>query len=363
MDGGRARAVARALGGAAREWSRLTRAGDWWLYHLLPLLAPTYAAVAHFGVPAPRAYPLLARLVVSIVCVAAYAHLVNDLADAEQDARAGKRPPPSAGDARRRAALSAALLAGGFGVWAGAGLAPWLIALLALIAALQPAYALRPIRIKERGAWGLLADALHTHALPTLFCVALFADPAGDALRRPFALAATVWSLLVGLRGILYHQRLDEANDRRAGVRTFVTLHGSARAARLARRVVFPAELVALGVLGASLLPTSPAIVLAFAAYGASMLSLRRLGCWRTSFDDPAPGSAASYLPMLAFYRSWPAFAFALLLAARDRRYVALATIHGVLFARPILRLAWDFAFYTHLFVRGVARRLLRGPA
>lgn len=337
-----ASSVARAIARQARAWADVTRAGDWWLYHLLPLLAPAYAAIAAFRVPAALAYPALARLLVAIACVAGYAHVLNDLADAEQDARAGRAGPRHRWPRSRRLALGALLLAGGLAVWVGSGLSPWLVALLAVIAALQPVYALRPVRLKERGAWGLLADALHTYALPTLFCIALFADRVDASVWAPFPLAATAWALCVGLRGILYHQRLDEANDRRAGVRTFVTERGSAHAGRLARRAVFPAELLALALLALSLVRVAPAVVLALAGYGALMLALRAAGWWRAPFDDPAPAARDAYLPLLAFYRSWPAFAFALLLAARDRAFVPLAVAHGALFARPIGRQGLD---------------------
>lgn len=189
---------------------RLIRADDWWLYHLLPLLAAAYAPIAFFAVPAADAFPALARLLLSIVCIAAYSHVVNDIGDAEQDAAAGKPDRWRGVGLGWRAAVAAVFLVCGFAAWWGAGLARGLV----LIAALQPAYALAPLRLKERGAWGPVTDSLHTHALPTLYCVAHFAGLAGEPLWRPFPLALAAWSFFVGLRGIVYHQRLDEANDR-----------------------------------------------------------------------------------------------------------------------------------------------------
>lgn len=340
---------------------RLIRAGDWWQYHLLPLLAVSYTALAVFGVPAGVALPALLRLVLSIVFVAAYSHAVNDIADAEADARAGKPNRLAALPGWQRGALCLLLLAGGVAPWAGAGLSTRTAAILAAILVLQPAYALRPVRLKERGAWGLVADALHTHALPTLYCCALFADLAGVSPWRPFPLAAAVWSFLVGLRGILYHQRTDEANDRRAGVRTFVTTYGSERAGRLVRRFVFPAELFALGLLGLSLVPSAPSIVAAFVLYGAAIQLVRRVGRQPGPFADPAPARKGSYVPLLAFYRGWPAVAFLLLLASRERGFLVLLVLHALVFARPLLRAAIDLYRLAGWFGRApflVVRRL-----
>lgn len=347
-----------------RGFLRLIRARDWWYFHLLPLLAVAYAAIAFFGAPPGLALPALLRLLLSIVCIAAYAHVVNDIADADQDRRAGKPDRARVLPLRRRAALGLVLLLCGFAVWAGAGLSAWTLALLVAIAGLQPAYALRPLRLKERGAWGLVADSLHTHALPTLYCIALFADLTGASVWQPFPLAATAWAFCVGLRGILYHQRIDEANDRRAGVATFVTTRGSERAADVARRYVLPAELVALGVLGATLLAAAPVVVVSFAVFGGVVLLSARLGIHPSPFADPAPARRGGYVPLLGFYRSWPALAFALLLAVRDRGFLVVLVLHTAVFSLEILRQAlglWPLlAWYGRAPLRVLSRNAAR---
>lgn len=336
------------------------RADDWWLYHLLPLLAASYAAIAHFGVAPERAFPALGRLLLSIVFIAAYSHIVNDIGDAELDAAAGKPDRWGRVPIWARAFVAVAFLGCGFGVWAGAGLSRVMAVLLAGIAVLQPVYALPPARLKERGAWGLVTDSLHTHALPTLFCAALFAERAGDSPWSAFPLALTAWSFLVGVRGIVYHQRIDEANDRRVGVFTFVTTRGSAAAAQLVRKVVFPAELVALAVVGVTLLPTAPGVVLAFLAYAAVMLVLLRFRTWPVSFADPAPADPAAYIPLLPFYRSWPAPAFALLLTIRDVRFAPLLIVHTLVFAGPIFRQAADLWRLLRWFSLAVSEKVRR---
>jgi 4-hydroxybenzoate polyprenyltransferase len=338
----------------------MLRVGDWWEYHLLPLLVVSYTAIAVFAVPADVALPTLLRLMLSIVFVAAYAHAVNDLADAEADARAGKPNRIGSLPVWQRWALCLLLPIGGIAAWAGAGISTRTVAILAGILLLQAAYALRPVRLKERGAWGLMADALHTHALPTLYCCSLFADLSGASLWSAFPLAALVWSSLVGLRGILFHQRTDEANDRRAGVTTFVTTHGSERARSLVRRLVFPAEVLALGVLGLTLIPAAPAIVAACVVYGAAHEPWRRAGPQPSPFADPAPARKGSYVPLLAFYRGWPGVAILLLLSTRDPGYVVLLVVHTLLFGRPLLREAIDLLWLAGWSARAPARVVRR---
>lgn len=339
---------------------RLVRADDWWLYHLLPLLAAAYASIVFYAVGPAVAYPALARLLLSIVFIAAFSHVVNDIGDAEQDAAAGKADRWRGVPLAWRGAIAAAFLACGFAVWAGAGLSRVMLGLLAAISVLQPSYALRPLRLKERGGWGLAADALHTHALPTLFCVALFAEAAGAPVWRPFPLVLTAWSFFVGVRGIVYHQRIDEGNDRRAGVATFVTTYGSARSAALVRRVVFPAELVLLGAAGVILFPVAPVPVVAFVAYGGFLLLLRAVGAWPVSFADPAPAERTAYIPLLAFYRSLPAAALALVLALGEARFIPLLAAHVVVFAGPIVRQVGDLFRLVRPLWWGVRRRLGR---
>ncbi|MEO8619703.1 MAG: UbiA family prenyltransferase [bacterium] len=337
---------------------RLVRASDWWLYHLLPLMAAVYASIAYFAVPPRAAYPALARLLASIICIAAYSHVVNDIGDADQDAAAGKPQRWRGISLGGRAAVAIALLVAGLAVWIGAAISAWTAVLLIVIAALQPIYVLPPLRMKERGVWGIVVDSLHTHALPTLFCVAVFADAMRASVWRPFPMALTVWSFLVGVRGIIYHQRIDEANDRCAGVNTFVTAHGSEAAGTLARRLVFPAELAALGAVAVSLYGTAPVVVIVFAVYALVMQVLRRANIWQATFNDPAPATRDAYIPLLAFYRSWPAFAFAIVLVVNDHRFVPLLLLHSVIFAAPILRQAEDLRLYLWFYGQSVASRV-----
>ena len=130
---------------------------------------------------------------------------------------------------QRAAVLAATVAAGGL---------PWLILptstrTLSLVVAevlLLTVYSLPPIRLKDRAAAGALADALYAYVVPILLTVSVFTDLGG--LPWPawwVTVPAATWMLLMGLRGILWHQIGDLAHDRRAGVRTLVTSLGADR--------------------------------------------------------------------------------------------------------------------------------------
>lgn len=338
------------------QWSRLLRIDDWWLFHIVPLLTVAYASIAFYALPPALALPRLGRLFLSMLSIAAYAHVVNDLGDIEQDLRAGKRNFVARLRSWQRGGLVLGLLAGGFLAWLGSGMSAGLWALLAAIAILQPLYVCRPIRLKERGAWGLAVDALHTHALPVLFILALFAELASASVWRLFPMAVTVWALLVGIRGILYHQVIDAANDAKSGIVTFVTTYGVTHTRTFVKRFVFPAELVALCLSGIAVFFFAPAIVLFFLCYGGLLLLMRRMNLWNVSWVDPIPATRGAYIPLLAFYRGWPAIGFALLLTLQDWRYSIVLVFHSLIFFQELMDQTYVFRFVVNHATRSPLR-------
>ncbi len=335
------------------NWLQQVRAADWWLFRIATLLGVAYASIAFYELTPARAFPMLLRLLLSMICIAAFAHVVNDMADIEQDQRAGKANAMRNIRPRQRWLLSSGLLLCGFVVWIESGISIWALGLLAVIAVLQPLYAFPPTRLKERGLFGLVVDSLHTHALPTFFIVAVFAGTARAPVWQPFALTVTIWAFIVGLRGILYHQLLDETNDRQSGITTFVTAHGAAKTRMIAKRFVFPAEFIALFILGAAVMPFAPQLVIIFLIYGAFFLIFYQADVWQVSWRDPVALNADGYVPLFAFYRGWPAVGFAVLLTSWDWRFAPVLLLHIAFFYKEIARQAYDFAFFLYWLIKG----------
>ena len=299
----------------------LVRGREWWSFKLAPIVAAFFTEVLLHGVPPGAAFLLLLRVLGTSASLAAFGHVVNDAADVADDLRAGKRNALAAWRPWQRWALAAVLYGLAFVPWVGAPLPA--VALLVLVgeAVLLVGYSVRPVRWKERGAAGLVADALYAHVMPVLFVAAVVRGGALPSLEAGWTAAVAVWAFAFGLRGILVHQIGDEPADRLAGARTFVVAEGRARAEAVLHRV-FLAEkaacVAAVGVL-ALFAPLAAALVGASVAGG---LLLRRVPDYPHLRTDPAPHP--SQPPPLFFLYSLdlPVFLGAGLLA-RDLAYAA----------------------------------------
>ncbi len=220
------------------------RIGDWWSYKVPPLLAIAYLLLRLHGVALSSGGPTVLIFLISVIGTAGFGHLLNDLTDMDEDSRAGKSNVMARLAPGLRVPVLVLLLA--------ASLAPWLwlpvggfnFALLLGLVALFGLYSVPPARLKERHAWGVLADALYGHALPNLITgitFSLFA-PSLDGWHLAFLGSLFGWKLMQGLCGAIVSQIRDRKNDRRSGARTFVIVFGPRRALNLVNRVLLPAQ-------------------------------------------------------------------------------------------------------------------------
>ena len=255
MNGGRAVGPA-ARSGRSKGWAgwgqrlsglaAVVRAHDWWTYKVAMILATGYATALQLGASPARLWTCWLFLVGALVLVAVFASLVNDLCDLHEDRIAGKRNQLEGLPRGRVAALFVACLVPG-GIFLGAlWRFPAQFALYLANWGIFALYSLPPIRLKCRAGWGILAIALGESLLPNLFAVLVATT---GAARQPSPLWITlvgIWSFLVGLRSILWHQLRDHDSDREAGVVTFAVWASPQRVRQLVCWVLFPIECAAL---------------------------------------------------------------------------------------------------------------------
>ncbi|MCB1009773.1 MAG: UbiA family prenyltransferase [Acidobacteria bacterium] len=323
-----------------RAVAAAVRFGVWWRHLVPPIVGAIYFGAASAR-PAGRALVVdLALFLASVVGIAAFGYLLNDVADVASDARAGK-PNRAAPWSRSGRALRVAL-------WLGVGLAPWLalprrpvaLALLGAEVLLLAAYSLPPLRLKERGVAGTFADALYGHLLPVAIALATFLPADGaPAIPTAWALAATLAVALLakGLRNILLHQIGDRARDRLAGSRTLVVAIGPVAALAWINRILLPTEVAALALLLGLLAPFAP-LWIAGALFLLSTAT--EFSAWKFPFIPKRQLRLKFLWCLNDFWELWLPAALVVTLVARATSLWPLALAHLVLFPDLPVRLA-----------------------
>jgi len=320
------------------------RADDWWDHKILPLVAVYAATALVLRAPVRAIWSAGLELAAALALLAAFAALVNDLCDVEDDRRGGK---PNLMSLHPRpwvlAGLAASLAGGAVFAWLWRHAALLDVAYVSAWLAFA-AYSLPPLRLKARGGWGVVAIGLGEAALPSLVAVALCGRAAGTAPGHGWAAAVGLWSFCHGTRAILWHQLRDRAADARAAVATFVRRRGAGVAARIAGRAVFPLEIAAL----AATLAMIPSVLpwIALGAYlGVTWLRVRRLSLVPV-IVRPVPRHVLLLQDYYVYYLP-PAIVAATAVAAAaggDKAGALLPFVWLAPFPRPMLRLAGGLA-------------------
>lgn len=274
------------------------RASEWWTYKIAPILASAYATAVVLEVSPASLWPTLLLLLMALVALAAFASLINDICDLEED-RLGGKPNKLDGMPRRR-------LAALFGACSLSGIAAtaWLLRYSPVTASVYVAnwlvfvlYSIPPIRLKHRALLGVVAIALGEALLPHMLTVFVTAAAVSRQPPTVWAALVAVWSFAVGLRSILWHQLRDHEADRRAGVETLAVRWSPRLVERAGLWIVFPIELaVFLGILCELDLTVAWALL---GVYAATESARRGLLNVTAVVVRPAPGDR---LVMFEFY-------------------------------------------------------------
>ncbi len=327
------------------EIFRTVRAVEWWEFKLSPILATAYATAFLLKLSLASLWPQLLLALVALAACAAYVSVINDLADLKDDAASGKANR-LAGKSRAFAAtlLACCVLPGvavtiylrGDPLLLSVYLAPWAVFSL---------YSLPPVRLKSRGAWGLLADASGAHLFPTLLAVALVSSRHAGPFDAVWFAAAASWSLSYGARGILWHQITDLRNDEKIGLDTFARRHKVAWLRGLGNFIIFPAELSAFCLM---LRHAGSRLAFALLCYYALLTFLRKR-LWGVNPVVVFP-RAGFHIAMQEYYEVFFPLAF---LLSSSRRYpldALLIVPHLLLFPRRALQSAKDTKVFVDAF-------------
>lgn len=227
---------------------KLFRASEWWAYKLPGVLAVGYATSINVGASLTQVMPSILFVLVSIVIGAIYVSTINDLTDIDEDLRSGKKNRMARIPKRNRWMLPFFCAVIGLGFTYGYSpntisavlyVLPWIAFSL---------YSFEPIRLKQRGLWGLVADSAGAHVFINMLMVSHVSYVSGQSVDLYWITAVGVWSFVVGLRGILWHQFTDRDNDLKTQSTTFATAT-SPDEFKEAERFLFAIELIMFSII------------------------------------------------------------------------------------------------------------------
>jgi ectoine hydroxylase-related dioxygenase (phytanoyl-CoA dioxygenase family)/thioesterase domain-containing protein/4-hydroxybenzoate polyprenyltransferase len=310
-----------------RSLFNLLRGQDWWFYKIPPLLAIAYAEILTQDIPPHPSFTTLLALTVSMFCVAAYGHVVNDIFDVEVDKKAGKPNRMASLSRGQQTGLSLGLAVLGLIPWWWIGFNPTSGILLAAIYLLLTVYPAPPLRLKERLVFGAVADAATVHAVPTLLVATVFANLAvpSSPSNNLLAIIATAWAFAVGIRGILLHQIWDRENDLKSGIQTLATKLGVGTLRFWINSIVFPLEAILSTALVLVIAQSSPFFLVPCAAYGLMLLLIGQ-----NKFNPSPPEK--SYIVLHDFYEVWLPLSLLILLSLHQPTFLILLGVHIALF-------------------------------
>jgi 4-hydroxybenzoate polyprenyltransferase len=326
-------------------WLHVVRSENWWFAKIPPLLAVMYLEIARLGGEPRHAILMLVGFLCSISCVAAYGHVINDVFDVEADLRAGRSNRMAGVSTTQRAALCLALLLAGFVASVLAHFPVSTLVLLALNYLWPTIYSVPGARLKERGAAGLICDALGSHVTPTLIALSMFemtlprgtGQSSTGAMTTFFPVAITAWAAVLGLKGILHHQILDRANDMRSGTVTFATKLRPEGISRFLGAFNLYLELPVSFVVALSTLEWAPFVAAAFAVYCLLESIKYRLGFEFALTSEAWTVRRSVPFTNESFYTFWLPLAAALQLAFSDRIWIWVPIVQLVLFCRNVV--------------------------
>jgi hypothetical protein len=206
-----------------KKFFNIIRSQEWWEYKLPPLLAIGYATTLMSPLPLYKTALWLFFLLSALVIGAVYVSVINDITDLDEDLASGKANRIQAIPAKFRWLIPALCILAGlvFGYFIYPDTLSCLLYLLSWI--VFSLYSINPVRLKNRGIWGVIADACGSHLFTSLLITASVSYATHQTINWLWFTAIGVWAFCYGLRGILWHQFADRENDIKVNLNTYAS--------------------------------------------------------------------------------------------------------------------------------------------
>src|SRR5690606_28795408 len=192
---------------------KVFRTNEWWGNKVPAVLAIGYATSLKNDVRLIESLPSILLVFISIIVGAIYVSAINDLTDIDEDLKSGKSNRMAKIPSRYRwliPIISAVIGVLFFYLYLPDKLSACLYILPWISFSL---YSFRPFRLKQRGIWGLIADASGAHLFISLLMVSHITYISKEPFDGLWFSLIGLWSLFFGLRGILWHQFYDREDE------------------------------------------------------------------------------------------------------------------------------------------------------
>lgn len=277
---------------------------------------------------------------VSLISLAGFGYALNDFFDRESDAVAGKKNLLVQYSQNVALVFVLAPLVIGIVSWVlfNANLPANVLLVFQVI--VLATYSIPPFRFKERGIYGVLADAFYAHINPVFIVLLSFGFfPVEGKWKFFFVVSLLPVLLLKGVRNILIHQVEDRKFDAKANGGTLVNQTGGLWAVYflnklLVAEILFSALLVAFLCF---LLPPMVVFVLAFI-----VVTYLKFSGWKLAYLPSRQLKFKFLYFMNDLYECWMPFAFLVMLTTRDVRFIGLLLAHHILFPAFVVKLIAD---------------------
>ena len=218
----------------------ITRTKQWWQPKAGNLLSAVYLAVLIFNTDFSTTFKFIIPAISAILGIGLFGYFFNDFTDLESDRKANKNNMLEKLNANYRLLLLVSALILAFSPWLFLPFDRLSCYLLIGEFVLLLAYAVPPIRLKEKGFIALVTDALYAYALP--FILAFHTFNLVSSAKVNWILYAIIfcWQFSVGIVNILIHQIEDYENDLQTQTKTWVTPIGKIKARKFLLYIFWP---------------------------------------------------------------------------------------------------------------------------
>ncbi len=286
----------------------------WWFSKLPPLVTICYILSLWYDFNDIQVFKLVFSILFIFFCGFSYGYAINDIFDIEEDRLAGKDNGMSEMHWVFKAGYL--LIPSIAGVACLIYLTDNLFAIYVHIGnyILVTLYSMPPFRLKKRGMLGVLADGFGAHLMPA-FCVILICLSEQPLQKITLVLSGIIllWSMCIGLRGIILHQIHDFRNDALAGVKTLPHRISRDNLKKFILWFSFPLEMLSLLMISFLMALIAPLSLIALGVYLLLEIAKTHLD-WKMTCFHPEKKDTENYIPFFnnQFYETWWPLSFAL---------------------------------------------------